>query len=87
MWKKSWLTSEQEEGEISQFLTSQDTAGHPVDLMRFFMKLINSKEGQHVLPRALVSLVASLYRTWRQHWGYQLEYERPGEQLTQDCVR
>ena len=58
-----------------------------MDLMRFFMKLINRKEREHVLPRELVSLVATLYQTWRQHWGYQLEYEKPEEELTQDCLR
>ena len=85
--KKSWLSSEQEEEQISEFLTSKDTEGHPVDLMRFFMKLINRKEGEHVLPRDLVKLVATIYQTWRQHWGYQLEYEKPEEELTQDCLR
>ena len=85
--KKSWLSSEQEEEQISEFLTSKDTEGHPVDLMRFFMKLINRKEGEHVLPRELVKLVATIYQTWRQHWGYQLEYEKPEEELTQDCLR
>ena len=85
--KKSWLTSEQEAAEISEFLTSKETLGHPVDLMRFFMKLLNRKEEEHILPRQLVSQLATIYQTWRQHWGYQLEYEKPGEELTQDCVR
>ena len=85
--KKCWLTAEQEAEEITQFLTSKDTVGHPVDLMRFFMKLINGKEVEHVLPRDLANVVANIYKTWRQHWGYQLEYEKPREELTQDCVR
>ena len=39
------------------------------------------------LPVNLTGLVGELYSTWRQHWGYQLEYTRPEEPLTQQCIR
>ena len=39
------------------------------------------------LPVGLTGLVGELYSTWRQHWGYQLEYTRPEEPLTQQCIR
>ena len=85
--KKCWLSADQEKEAITSFLTSEDKVGHPVDLMRFFMKSLTQLEAEHSLPRELVVLVASIYKSWRRHWGYQLEYSKPSDSLTQDCVR
>ena len=54
--------------------------------MRFFLDTLGQLEVggcQRRLPSDLVRLVASLYPAWRSHWGYQLEYTRPQEPLTQ----
>ena len=37
--------------------------------------------------RSLVVLVATVYKTWRIHWGYELEHEKPEEPLTMECLR
>ena len=84
---KSWLSPDEEKEAVTSFLSSKDNLGHPVDLMRFFMKSITKLEEAHSLPRSLVLLVAGIYKSWRRHWGYQLEYANPTEELTQDCVR
>ena len=65
--KKCWLSADQEKEAITSFLTSEDKVGHPVDLMRFFMKSLTQLEAEHSLPRELVVQVASIYKSWRRH--------------------
>ena len=81
-----WLTEEEEREVVTQFLTDGNKTGLSVDLMRFFLDTLGQLEVggcQRRLPSDLVRLVASLYPAWRSHWGYQLEYTRPQEPLTQ----
>ena len=83
---QGWLTEEEEREVVTQFLTDGNKTGLSVDLMRFFLDTLGQLEvggHQRRLPSDLVRLVASLYPAWRSHWGYQLEYTRPQEPLTQ----
>ena len=85
-----WLTLEEERDVVTKFLTDEDKLGLSVDLMRFFFDTLEQLEvggRQRRLPRGLVSLVSRLYCAWRPHLGYQLEYTRPQELLTQACLR
>ena len=85
-----WLTEEEEREVVTIFLTDEDKLGLSVDLMRFFLDTLDQLEvggRQRRLPSDLVRLVASLYSAWRSHWGYQLEYTRPQEPLTQASLR
>ena len=85
-----WLTAEEEAAVVTGFLTDEDKLGLSVDLMRFFLDTLDQLEvggRQRRLPSDLVRLVASLYSAWRSHWGYQLEYTRPQEPLTQASIR
>ena len=85
-----WLTEEEEREVVTKFLTDEDKLGLSVDLMRFFLDTLDQLEvggRQRRLPSDLVRLVASLYSSWRSHWGYQLEYTRPQEPLTQASIR
>ena len=84
------MTDQEEEEIVTKFLTNKDNIGLSVDLMRFYFDTFYQleDEGQRrKIPGDLVKMIGELYSTWRQHWGYQLEYEKPQEPLTQQCIR
>ena len=65
----------------------ENNVGGPVDLMRNFLGVTYLLNFTMPWPRSLVGLVARVYQTWRGHWGYELEHERPEEPLTMECLR
>ena len=81
----SWLGEEEEAKMVTDFF--ENNIGGPVDLMRNFLGVTYLLNFTMPWPRSLVGLVAKVYQTWRGHWGYELEHERPEEPLTMECLR
>jgi len=87
--EKSCLTEKEEEEVVSQFLTNKENLGNPVDQMRFYLNIIYDLETlkDKLLQSELIRMIGDVYKSWRRHWGYQLEYDNPKEPLTQQCIR
>ena len=69
---------------VTEFLNNN--SGHPTDLMRAYLGVMYLLDFNMSWARSLVVLVAKIYKTWRIHWGYELEHEKPEEPLTMECL-
>eukprot|EP00090_Calanus_glacialis_P013101 TRINITY_DN21726_c0_g1_i3.p1 TRINITY_DN21726_c0_g1~~TRINITY_DN21726_c0_g1_i3.p1 ORF type:complete len:2006 (+),score=827.87 TRINITY_DN21726_c0_g1_i3:94-6111(+) len=82
---KPWIGEEEEANMVTEFLNTN--SGHPTDLMRAYLGVMYLLDFNMPWSRSLVVLVATVYKTWRIHWGYELEHEKPEEHLTMECLR